>query len=90
MLSAWKLKLGLLDPSETLEVKLQVPGVVSKPLPLMVPIPVTLRKFASCWTMADEFRLKVKPPTLQSAVVEVEGLKIHGVAMEAKSPGSIE
>ena len=37
-------------------------------------------------TTVDELKWNVKPPTLQSAGVGVDGLKIHGVAMATESP----
>lgn len=43
---AWKLKVELSEPLELLDVKVHTPGVASKPIPLIVPGPVTLRKLA--------------------------------------------
>ena len=68
------------------EVKVQVPKVGSKPFPLIVPLPVMPRKLASWKTTVEELKSNVKPPTLQSAGVGVDGLKIHGVAMATESP----
>ena len=78
----WKLKVVLLLPFELLEVKVQRPGVGSKPLPLSVPTPEIFRKVLDWVTTTDEFKLKVKPPTLQSEGVGVEGLKIQGAMTE--------
>jgi hypothetical protein len=46
---------------------LQVPGVGSKPLPLIVPVPLTARNPLPCWVMVDAVRSNVNPPTLQRA-----------------------
>ena len=46
---------------------LQVPGVGTKPLPLIVPVPLTLRNPLPCWTMVDVVKSNVNPPTLQRA-----------------------
>src|SRR5206468_3751853 len=42
-----------------------VPAVSSKPLPVILPVPETLRNPLPCWTMEDAVRLYVNPPTLQ-------------------------
>jgi hypothetical protein len=70
-------------------VKLHVPGVGSKPLPLAVPNPVMLRKVALCDTITHEVRSKWNPPTLQRLGVLVDGLKIHGEAMVTLVPGEM-
>ena len=75
--------------------KLHNPGVGSKPLPLIVPIPVILRKTADWLTTTEELRSKVNPPTVQRPGVAVDGLKVHADmagcvprAMPEKSPVS--
>src|SRR5581483_3004346 len=40
--------------------------------------------------MTEALRSNVNPPTLQSALVGVEGLKIHGVAMVTFVPGATD
>ena len=55
-----------------------MPGVASNPGPLTVPVPPIDRKPAVCTAMNEEARLKVNPPTDQSGVTAVEGLKTQG------------
>ena len=55
----------------------QVPAVLSKPLPVIVPVPVTARNPLPCLTMEDAVRLNVNPPTLQRAGNGTE-LKFQG------------
>ena len=83
-----------------MELKDQVPGVGSKPLPLIVPTPLTSRNvpLGFCETTIDELRSKVKPPICHNigfagpgaGVAGVPELKIHGAPIVAGSPGSIE
>jgi hypothetical protein len=46
---------------------LHEPGVSSKPLPVIVPVPLTLRNPLPCCTIEAAVRLNVNPPTLQRA-----------------------
>ena len=79
------------------EVKLQVPGVGSKPFPLALPIPVTLRKFALWVTTVEEVRSNVKPPTFHRpglagpgiGMAGVPELNVHGAPMVALVPADI-
>src|SRR5678815_4808397 len=57
-------------------VNLHDPSVGSNPLPVIVPVPVMMRKSAFCRTTTDPSRSKVKPPTLQRPGVGVDGVKI--------------
>ena len=59
--------------------KNQVPCVGSNPAgPLTVPVPPIDKKPLVCTAMNEEARLKVNPPTDQSGVTAVEGLKTQG------------
>jgi hypothetical protein len=44
---------------------LHEPGVGSKPLPVIIPVPLTARNPLPCLMMVDAVRLNVNPPTLQ-------------------------
>ena len=79
---AEKLKKSWLPPAFW-TVKAHVAAVDVKPLPLMKPVPVMLRKVAVCATTVELRRSNVNPPTLQRPGVAVEGLNIHGVAILA-------
>src|SRR5437588_4474667 len=72
-------------PAASCEVKFQTPGVGSKPVPSIVPVPRTFRKLAFCNTIdeLDRLKVKVEPPkvTDHNAGVGVEGLKIYVPAM---------
>jgi hypothetical protein len=74
---------------ESLDVKLQVPGVGSKPFPLAIPTPVIFRKVELCEIMTHEVRSNLKPATLHKFGVLVEGLKIHGAAIATLVPGEM-
>ena len=56
------------------------PGVAVKPVPVIVPVPLTLRNPLACMTMEDAVRLNVNPPTLQRAGCGPE-LKFQGAAI---------
>ena len=43
-----------------------VPGVGTKPVRVIVPVPLTLRNPLPCWVMEDPARLNVNPLTLQN------------------------
>ena len=64
---------------------LNMPGVGSKPLPLIVPVPLTLRNPLACMTMEDAVRLNVNPPTLQRAGRGPE-LKFQGAVIVTGAP----
>lgn len=76
-------------PFASLEVKLQVPGVASNPLPLIVPRPVIFRKVELCETITHDVRSNLNPPTLHRFGVLVEGLKIQGAAIVTVVPGEM-
>jgi hypothetical protein len=86
----------LFEPLELLEVKLQVPGVALKPLPLAVPTPDILRKLALWETTVEVVKSKVNPPTCHRArvvgpgegVAGVPESKVYGAAMVAFAPGA--
>ena len=59
---------------------LHVPGVGTKPVRVIVPVPLTVRNPLACVTMEDDVRLNVNPPTLQRAGSEPE-LKFQGAAI---------
>jgi len=61
------------------------PGVGVKPLPVIVPVPLTLRNPLACMTMEDAVRLNVNPPTLQRAGSGPE-LKFQGAAIVTVAP----
>ena len=56
------------------------PGVGSKPLPVIVPVPLTATNPLPRWTMEDAVRSNVKLPTLQRAGSGPE-LKFQGAAI---------
>src|SRR3954447_24349605 len=85
---AEKLKKSWLPPAFW-TVKAHVAAVDVKPLPLMKPVPVMLRKVAVCATTVELRRSNVNPPTLQRPGVAVEGLNIHGVAILAWLPSAM-
>src|SRR5437899_9353495 len=95
---AWNPKLLLVPPSDFVDVKLQLPSVGSKLLPLIMPVPVTSRKVELCDTTIEELKSKVKPPIIHNAgvagpgagVAGVPELNVHDDAIVAGSPGSIE
>ena len=58
---------------------LHVPGVELKPLPVIVPVPLTARNPLPCWVMEDAVRLNVNPPTCQNIGTWPE-LKFQGGA----------
>jgi hypothetical protein len=65
-----------------------VPGVGVKPVPLIVPVPLTLRNPLACMTMEDAVRLNVNPPTpptLQKLSTGPE-LKFQGAAIVTVAP----
>jgi hypothetical protein len=62
----------------------QEPGVSSKPLPVIVPVPFTLRNPLPCMTMWDAVRLYVNPPTLQIAGRPEP--KVQGAAIVTEFP----
>lgn len=66
-----------------------MPGVGSKPLPLIVPIPLMFKKVDVCETITEDVRSNVKPPTFHRLGVFVDGLKIQGAAIAAVVPGVI-
>jgi hypothetical protein len=66
-------------------VNVHEPGVGVKPLPLIVPVPLTLRNPLPCWIMEDAARLNVKLPTLQRAGSGPE-LKFQGAAIVTEAP----
>ena len=61
-----------------------VPGVGTKPLPLIVPVPLTARNPLPCWVMMDVVRSKVNPPTLQRAVRPEP--KVQGAVIATEAP----
>ncbi|MGC2353371.1 MAG: hypothetical protein WA496_08245 [Candidatus Udaeobacter sp.] len=67
-------------------VNVHEPGVGSKPLPLIIPVPLTLRNPPPCWTMVDVVRSNVNPPTLHRPGRPVEGLNIQGAAIVTCAP----
>ena len=64
---------------------LHVPGVGAKPLPLIVPVPLTLRNPLPCVTITDAVRSNVNPPTLQRAGCSPE-LKVQGAVIVTEAP----
>ena len=64
---------------------LHVPGVGIKPLPLIVPVPATLRNPLPCWTMEDVVRLNINPPTLHRPGSGPE-LKFQGADIVTVAP----
>ena len=64
---------------------LHEPGVGSKPLPVIVPVPLTVRNPLPCWVMEDDVRLNVNPPTLQRAGSGPE-LKFQGAVIVTVAP----
>ena len=62
-----------------------LPGVAVKPLPVIVPVPLTLRNPLACMTMEDAVRLNVNPPTLQRAGSGPE-LKFQGAVIVTGAP----
>lgn len=69
--------------------KLQVPGVGSRLLLVLltIPVPVMFRNVLLCETTTDVERSNLKPPTLHKLGVAVEGLKIQGAPMVTLVPG---
>ena len=63
----------------------QVPGVGAKPVPLIVPVPLTVRNPLPCVTTEDAVRLNVKLPTLQKLSTGPE-LKFQGTAIVTVAP----
>ena len=61
------------------------PGVSLKLLPVIVPVPLTLRNPLACMTMEDAVRLNVNPPTLQRAGSGPE-LKFQGAVIVTGAP----
>jgi hypothetical protein len=61
------------------------PGVAVKPVPVIVPVPLTLRNQLACMTTEDAVRLNVKLPTLQRAGSGPE-LKFQGAAIVTVAP----
>jgi hypothetical protein len=66
-------------------VNVHEPGVGVKPLPVIVPVPLTLRNPLPCWIMEDAVRLNVNPPTLQRAGSGPE-LKFQGAVIVTGAP----
>ena len=64
------------DAAGSCVVKDQVPGVVRKPFPEILPVPVTLRKPFPCCCMAELLKLKVNPSTAQKLAIAPE-LNVH-------------
>jgi hypothetical protein len=62
------------------------PGVGSKPWPVIIPVPLTLRNPPPCWTMEDVVRSNVNPPTLQRPARPEGGLKVQGAAIVTAAP----
>jgi hypothetical protein len=67
-------------------VNVHEPGVGSKPLPEIVPVPLTARNPLPCWTMEDAVRSNVNPPTFQS--LARPELKFQGLAIVTGAPTS--
>jgi hypothetical protein len=67
------------------DVNLHEPGVGSKPWPLIVPVPLTLRNPPPCWLGEDDVRSNVYPLTLQRAGTGPE-LKFHGANIVTEAP----
>ena len=65
---------------------LHEPGVALKPLPLIVPVPVTASDPLPCWVMVDDARSNVNPPTLQRPSCGPPGLKVQDVAIVTGAP----
>jgi len=61
-----------------------VPGVGSKPLPIIVPVPLTLRNPLPCEIMVDVVRSNVNPPTLQRAGSPEP--KVQGAVIVTEAP----
>jgi hypothetical protein len=62
------------------------PGVESKPVRVIVPVPLTLRNPLACRTMVDAVRLNVNPPTLQRAGSPSGELKFQGAVIVTEVP----
>jgi hypothetical protein len=64
---------------------LQVPAVGTKPVPEIVPVPLTARSpSVPWWVMVDVARLNVNPPTLQRAGLPEP--KIQGAVIATEVP----
>ena len=63
---------------------LNMPGVGSKPLPLIVPVPLTARNPLPCLVMEDAVRLNVNPPAVQRAGSPEP--KFQGAAIVTEAP----
>src|SRR4029077_20313109 len=66
-------------------VKFHVPLVISKPFPLIVPLPATVTEPPPCIVMEEEVRLNTKPSTCQKLGTAPE-LNAHGNAIVTASP----
>jgi len=65
-------------------VNLHEPGVGAKPLPIIVPVPLTARNPLPCRVMEDAVRLNVNPPTLQRPASPEP--KFQGAAIVTEAP----